>query len=198
MDHRQALVEQFSHLRNFALTITRNPDTAEDLVQDTFVRALQRGGQLQCKDRLQPWLFRILRNLHTDYYRRAARRETQETPPDAALSVPARQEQQIYFGEVAQALDKLPAGDLLTASAMQYSYEEIAFDQQLPVGTVRSRISRTRAALLTQLEHLPVGKAANDLHGPARPAGSPETGSCKPRRNEPLDRAQQPPAHPAP
>jgi len=140
-------VAEIPHLRRRARAITRNPDTADDLVQDTLLRALQKHGQLQADGRLRPWLLRILRNLHVDNGRRAAQRGTSVEPTPELLYCTPRQEQQVLLGEVAVAMRGLGAGDLLFASARQLSYAEMAARAKIPVGTVRSRLSRARAAL---------------------------------------------------
>lgn len=132
--------------------MTRNPDTADDLVQDTLVRALQKGWQLQPEGHLRPWLLRVLRNLHIDGCRRTARRGTTVEPSPELLSCAPRQEQQLFLREVTAAMKGTSAAELLVASALQLSYEEMAAQARVPVGTIRSRLSRARVQLQQMIE----------------------------------------------
>lgn len=173
MEHQRELIAEIPYLRRVARAITRNQDAADDLVQDTLLRALQKGDQRREDSSLRPWLLRVLRNLHIDGLRRAAQRglSVEISPEDA--SCPPRQELQVLLREVMTAMKSLGAGDLLFASALQYSYEEMAARKEVPVGTVRSRLSRARVHLARRLE----GEAVNDSGGCGNRQGGPAFGN---------------------
>jgi RNA polymerase sigma-70 factor (ECF subfamily) len=139
-------------LKRYALALTRDRDIAEDLVQDTLARALSRehlwhGGSLRA------WLFTILTNLDRNRRRSLAVKpgldefdETRfGTPPDDALAKRA-----IERGVAALPEDQREV--LLLVALEGLSYREVAEVQDVPIGTVMSRLSRARKALRTALE----------------------------------------------
>ncbi|AIR90930.1 sigma-70 family RNA polymerase sigma factor [Pseudomonas cremoricolorata] len=151
-------------LRRFALWLTRNAASADDLVQATIERALTRRSQQHDPERLRPWLFTILYRLFLDGKRRErlqarwlawfARRDDDEpaSSDDTERLVLAQAD--------LQAFARLPTQQralLLLVSVEGLSYKEAAEALAIPIGTVMSRLSRARAALreLTEGEPRP-------------------------------------------
>lgn len=142
-------------LRAYARSLTANADDAEDLAQDSIERALRSTGTPNPLDELRPWLFRVIRNLHYDELRkRRVRREY--SAGFGRLSVEAS-----AVGDHARdvmirlAFDKLPPETrevLFLVDVMGMKYSEAALVMDVPNGTVMSRISRARRALLKIVE----------------------------------------------
>lgn len=149
-------------LYNTARRITGDPQEAEDLVQDTYVRALQAYAQLKNPAQCRAWLYQILRNVFID-----ARRRKRSTPElvvfdgarendwkVASLWSDSLEEEvlrRLSHEEVRQALAALPEElrmALMLCDLEGFTYHEIANIFGCPVGTVRSRIARARRALL--------------------------------------------------
>lgn len=147
-----------------ALRTVRNRATAEDIVQDTCLRAYAAFDQGRQKDNFRAWLFRILVNLCIDHIRAAGREaavravsaplEPPTDSPDPERLVISRR----LGGQLRAAIDAL-APDLrlvvLLVLVEELSYVEAAESLSVPVGTVRSRLSRARGQLQSLLgEHL--------------------------------------------
>jgi RNA polymerase sigma-70 factor (ECF subfamily) len=139
-------------LRRYARALTRNPDRAEDLVQDTVERALKRFDQYEPGTNLRTWLFTILHNLNCDTLRREQRRGAHVPLEEWSKSaqMPADQGGYVYLRDLSEAIDQLADKDrqiLLMVGYEEYSYEEASAALDLAVGTVKSRLSRARARL---------------------------------------------------
>ena len=148
-----------------ALRMTRNPADAEDLVQDTYLRAFRGFGGFQEGTNLKAWLYRILTNSFINTYRKKQRQpQTVDGPDDieewylfdrlGARSVEASAEQEVLDSlpddDVKQALESLPENfrlPVLLADVEGFSYKEIAEIMDTPIGTVMSRLHRGRKAL---------------------------------------------------
>ena len=147
-------------LRRFALHLCGDADTAEDLVQDTMIRALDSRSHLRDPTLVLPWLFSIVRRAFLDDRRRTEHRiRLVEAKPDLAGPPTGNLEAEIvdrgFSDDVTRALAALPEEwrtSILLCDVEDFSYEEIAEAMSCPVGTVRSRISRGRAQLLTALQ----------------------------------------------
>ena len=141
-------------LRRYARALTRNPDRADDLVQDCLERAIRKRGLFRPTGPLQAWLFRMLVNLWRNSLR-SERRRGEHVAYDALVvepSIPAPQHGRLALGEMNRALDRLPDDQretLLLVVLEGVSYEEAATILGIPIGTVMSRLSRARAALRT-------------------------------------------------
>jgi RNA polymerase sigma-70 factor, ECF subfamily len=150
-------------LYNLARYLTRNPSDAEDLVQETYARAL-RGSELAAGANVKAWLFRILRNLFITRYRHDARGPAQE-PYDTLLDAAGGGEgalrgdvelgrlRRIVAGELEAALLEL-GDDARTAILLDvegFTETEVAQVMGCAVGTVKSRLARARAALRARL-----------------------------------------------
>ncbi len=131
---------------------------AEDLVQETCLRALERSQQLRDLDRLRPWLLRIMANLHRDHYRR--RRETvtlDEGDAEMASPEPGPVEQAersatiVMVHRAIAGLNDDQRKVLTLVDVGGFSYAEVAEALEIPLGTVMSRLSRARAQLRARL-----------------------------------------------
>lgn len=138
-------------LKRYALTLARNRPDAEDLVQDSVARALQKSGRFEPGTNLRAWLFTIMHNLHANTRRyRAARPEwvAGDDLPDA--SAPATQEAAIVWRDLNRAMAVLPPDQrdvLMLIGVEGLSYAETAEALDIPIGTVMSRLSRGREAI---------------------------------------------------
>lgn len=138
------------------LTGTR-PD-AEDLAQDTMMRALEKQSELRSPERMAGWLMAIQKTVHLNG-RRTLRPRLEVLEGGASAAEPAgdlRDEVSAHElnESLAQALDALPPewrDALWLREVEELSYEEIAAAQKCPIGTVRSRLARAREAMLRQL-----------------------------------------------
>ena len=137
---------------------TRNRDLAEELVQDTFVRALKHLDQLRDENRLDVWCARILANVHRDSLRGINPEftdddpeqlpSTQQTPEDEAHLMQTRELLEYALGKL-----KSETRQVITlVDIAGFSYAECSEILDLPVGTVMSRLSRGRDRLLTLLK----------------------------------------------
>jgi len=158
-------------LYSAALRMTRNPSDAEDLVQETFLRAYRAYDSFEEGTNLRAWLYRILTNTFINWYRARQRRPAEVDvdevedlylyrrlgPKDAASagrSTEAEVLESIADDEVREALDSLPENFRLAvylADVEGFSYQEIADIMGTPIGTVMSRIHRGRKALQKSL-----------------------------------------------
>ncbi len=166
------LVERCQHrLVRYLLYLTGRREYAEDLAQETWIRVLQRGSQYNERQRFDPWLFAIARNLAIDYLRKKGKGVQTASLPndrDAMLLVPssgpspfeaaARSEDAIRLAGQLQILSPLYREALLLRFQEDLSLQEIAQVLGAPVTTVTSRIYRGLAALRSAFEE-------GDSHG---------------------------------
>jgi RNA polymerase sigma-70 factor, ECF subfamily len=143
-------------LRRYARSLLRDSVRADDLVQDTMVRALEKAHLYQHDTNLRGWLVTIMHNEHVNATRRHMRGPIYVS--DDAIGELGRTETQeapIELREVRRAVERLPheqRAPLLLHWLHGLKYEEIATEMSLPLGTVQSRISRARKALRAMLE----------------------------------------------
>ena len=152
-------------LYNAALRMTRNRSDAEDLVQETYLRAYRGYGGFEDGTNLRAWLFRILTNTYINSYR-AKQRRPQETELNdvedlylyrriSNVESASRSAEDTLFevftdDEVKSALESLPESfrlPVLLADVQEFSYKEIAEMLDIPIGTVMSRLHRGRKAM---------------------------------------------------
>jgi RNA polymerase sigma-70 factor (ECF subfamily) len=149
---RQDLVKWIPNLRAFALSLTQNSQHADDLVQDTLVKALSNLDKFQKGTNLKAWLFTILRNsFYNDirYTKYHATSPLDDVSP-AFLETRAAQDKYMEFKDVLNGLRELVPEQreaIILIAAEGLSYEEAAEICGCPVGTVKSRLSRARARL---------------------------------------------------
>jgi RNA polymerase sigma-70 factor (ECF subfamily) len=162
-------------LRVYALSLTRDPTAADDLVHDTVVKALAGRNSFQPGTNLSAWLFRIQRNEFISGMRRVRPSVPVDTAIAEALVHPPHQESRLVMREFMAAFNKLSAVQreaLLLAVLDGKSYEDIAALTSVSVGTVKSRVSRARDTLerlLVEGEARPHPEVSEE-----RAAGRPE------------------------
>ncbi len=150
---RAGLEPCLARLWRYALVLTRANDAAEDLVQATCLRALERADQFTPGTQLDRWLFTILRSIWLNEIRSRRIRERGGfvDAEDALTSDGAREiEMNILAAEVLTAVGRLPEAQreaVLLVYAEGYSYAEAASALSVPIGTVMSRLAAARAAL---------------------------------------------------
>jgi RNA polymerase sigma-70 factor (ECF subfamily) len=152
-------VPLFDQLYNFARWLTQDTSEAEDLVQETYAKALRGFSSFQLGTNFRAWMFRILRNSFLTSRTGlkstvASGEEEEETMPSPDPTPEAVLIQQADRESVRQALSELatPFREiLLLCEVEEMSYEEIAQTLTIPIGTVMSRLSRARKALRAQL-----------------------------------------------
>lgn len=146
---KSELSRHIQSLRRYALMLTRNPAAADDLVQETLLKAINRAETWQPGSELRPWLFRIMHNTHISDLRRARTRA--DAAPDLPDPVtPETQHTQIELKQVLQALDQLPEAQrkpIILIALREMSYSEAARSLGVPLGTFMSRLGRGREAL---------------------------------------------------
>jgi RNA polymerase sigma-70 factor (ECF subfamily) len=160
-------MEYMGSLYSAALRMTRSPSDAEDLVQETYLKAYRAFGSFKEGTNLKAWLYRILTNTFINSYRARKRRPEQTDIDDVedlylyrrlggleAVSAGRSAEEEVleHFteGEVKAAVEALPEQfrmAVLLADVEGFSYKEIAEILDIPIGTVMSRLHRGRKAL---------------------------------------------------
>jgi RNA polymerase sigma-70 factor, ECF subfamily len=148
---RDAVLGAVPSLRAFAISLCGNVDRADDLVQETMLRALANIHSFQPGTNMSAWLFTILRNLFRSEYRKR-RREVEDADGSYAESLKSQPEQnsRVEFEEFRGALAKLPPDQreaLILVGASGFSYEEAAEICGCAVGTIKSRVNRARGRL---------------------------------------------------
>ena len=148
---RDDILASVPSLRAFAISLSGNGDRADDLVQETLLRALANIDSFQPGTNMSAWMFTILRNLFRSEYRKR-RREVEDTDGSYAESLKSHPEQgsRLEFQEFRTALAKLPPDQreaLVLVGASGFSYEEAANICGCAVGTIKSRVNRARTRL---------------------------------------------------
>jgi RNA polymerase sigma-70 factor (ECF subfamily) len=148
---REAVLAAVPSLRAFAISLCGNVDRADDLVQETLLRALANIDSFQPGTNMSAWLFTILRNHFRSEYRKR-RREVEDADGSYADTLKSHPEQhgRVEFEEFRTALAKLPPDQreaLVLVGASGFSYEEAANICECAVGTIKSRVNRARTRL---------------------------------------------------
>ncbi|MCB8819787.1 sigma-70 family RNA polymerase sigma factor [Microvirga rosea] len=145
------LLDAVPNLRSFAISITRNSDRAEDLIQETILRAWDKRDKFEPGTNLSAWLFTILRNAFYSHYRKVSKEvEDSDGSYAAKQIVMPEQMSRLDLQDLHEALGKLSSEHreaLLMVAAEGISYEEAAMRMGVAVGTVKSRVNRARARL---------------------------------------------------
>lgn len=160
------LIQEMPKLRKFASKLTRNAAEADDLLQATLLRALEKNDYFETNTDLFKWSSKIMYNIFVTDYRRKTKFETQYDPEFHIenRSVEADQDVKMEVKAMAEAMNYMSAEHkeilvLVCVKGMQY--QEVADMLDIPVGTVRSRLSRARNQLISLME------------GPASPGIAP-------------------------
>lgn len=139
------------HLRAYGRSLCGNPDLADDLTQDTMVKAWASRDRFERGTSIKAWTFVILRNTFLSQMRRNKfRGEYDESAIERTLSTPASQETSGEMADLQRGLMELPQDQreaLILVGAGGMSYEEAASICECALGTMKSRVSRARAAL---------------------------------------------------
>jgi len=152
---KDELVAEMSNLRAFAISLSGSVSLADDLVQETLLRAWSKSDKFQTGTSLRAWLFTILRNIYYSNYRKRAR-EVQDSDGAYArrLIVSGDQESHLDVEDFRKALARLPTEQrevLILVGANGLSYEEAATICDVEIGTIKSRLSRARSKLVELL-----------------------------------------------
>jgi len=168
LEFQHEAVVHLNSLYNYALHITMNPADAQDLVQETYLKAYRFFNSFERGTNCKAWLFKILKNNYINIFRKNAK-EPGKVDYDLIKDfyhsikdtrVDTTEAESDYFHsllheEVAQALHSLPEEfrEVIQLCDLEgFTYEEIANMVESPIGTVRSRLYRGRKLLRTQLE----------------------------------------------
>lgn len=154
-------------LFNFALKMTGSPDDADDLVQETLMKAYRFFDKFEKGTNIKAWLFRILKNSFINMYRKQSKEPDKVDYDDVsnfyesikATEIKSMHVQEDIFShllndDVAEAISELPEDFrtvIILSDIEEYSYEEIAEFIDRPIGTVRSRLHRARKLLYANL-----------------------------------------------
>jgi RNA polymerase sigma-70 factor (ECF subfamily) len=166
-DFNEEIVPHLDALYNFALRLTTDPNDAEDLVQDTIVKAYRFFNSYEKGTNAKAWLFRILKNSYINNYRKKSKQPNQvdydevasfyETIRDERTDtsdMEDRMYRELIDDDISGALESLPEDFrtvVLLCDIEGFTYEEIANMLDVPIGTIRSRLHRGRNLLRTQL-----------------------------------------------
>ncbi|MET0369932.1 MAG: sigma-70 family RNA polymerase sigma factor [Sphingobium sp.] len=155
-DFKRELAAVLPHLRAFGRSLSGNRDVADDLVQETLLKAWAARTRFQAGTNMRAWTFIILRNHYLSQMRRARfRGEWDDLAADRLLAAPAGQDKHVELSDMQRALLQLPQPQreaLILVGAGGFAYEEAADICGVAVGTIKSRVARGRAALEQILE----------------------------------------------
>lgn len=145
------------YLRRYARALVRDPQVADDLVQDCLERAIDRRSLWRGTGPLKSWLYVIMKNIHRNERRKYATRPTIVSVDDAhsSLATPPGQDGRAALRDVLSALDNLSDDhrDVVILAAIEgLPYSEISQVLDIPIGTVMSRLSRARDALIGAID----------------------------------------------
>ncbi|MFW2852699.1 sigma-70 family RNA polymerase sigma factor [Sphingomonas sp. TX0543] len=167
-DFGAALSDLMPRLASYARSLTRNPDAAQDLVQDTVLKAWRSRASFEAGTNLKAWTFRILRNSFLSQVRRKGAGQAGETAEPIDVPVASNQEWVVTLGDVRRLWPRLTPEQqrcIQCVGIEGLSYEETATIEQVPVGTIKSRVVRGRQMLRALLDHASSGRLYNsDSH----------------------------------
>lgn len=167
---QQLIVHEIPQLRRYARFLVRDPQAADDLVQDTLVRAVAAIDSWQTDSNMRAWLLTIMKNIMRNDFRRARNAHIylgHEFDRHPGIAVQGNQEPRVALLDLQRALNELPDEyqQVLLLSALDgLRYEEMAMILDVPIGTVRSRLSRGRLALWSLMD---------GTRAPAKPTSRP-------------------------
>ncbi|MBA3971931.1 MAG: RNA polymerase sigma factor [Bacteroidetes bacterium] len=161
IEFNQQLVNQRTPLKNFAYSLTLNSEEAQDLVQETFLKALKYRDKFVDATNLKAWLYTIMKNTFINTYRRSVKTRQIITQTDDISNVKQLSgsnspdaESQINVKNIHKAINALD--DEYKVPFTRYfdgfKYKEIADELDLPIGTVKSRIFLARKRLMADLK----------------------------------------------
>ncbi len=160
IEFSQALINNADYLKPFAVTLTRDTETAKDLLQETMYRALANREKYNSGTNIKAWLYTIMRNIFINDYRRRSKQNTifDASPNDFLLDLSQPRiantaESALVMKDVQSAIHQLPQifRDPFLLYFEGYKYNEIATILTEPLGTIKSRIHFARKLLKQQL-----------------------------------------------
>ncbi len=150
-EFKDELAQVIPHLRAFGRSLSGSRDLADDLVQETLLKAWAARKRFQAGTNMRAWTFIILRNLFLSQMRRARfKGEWDDVTASKILAAPASQDRHVELGDMQRALLHLPQPQreaLILVGAGGFAYEEAAEICGCAVGTIKSRVARGRVAL---------------------------------------------------
>ncbi len=174
-DIQRKIEAELPSLRRYARALIRDVLDADDLVQECLTRALTKLHLWRDGSNLRAWLFTILHNQYVNYVRRSIRADAPVEFDAAApqLSQPGNQEKRLELRDLDRALGRLPTEQrtvILLVGLEGLPYAEVSAALGIPVGTVRSRLSRGRATLCQLMGVDPDRRSATEIRAPRREA----------------------------
>jgi RNA polymerase sigma-70 factor, ECF subfamily len=175
-EFREQLIAAIPGLRAFGMSLTARADYADDLVQETLMKAWNHQQSFEAGNNLRAWLYTILRN---EFYSQMRKRRREIEDADGAYSnkvaTPGEQEGHLDMADLRLAMAKLPDDQreaIILVGASGFSYQEVAQICGVAIGTVKSRVSRAREKLAALLGPEVVIPAAGEVIEPAEHAES--------------------------
>jgi RNA polymerase sigma-70 factor (ECF subfamily) len=173
-DPHRDIEAEIPRLRRYARALTRDLITADDLVQDCLTRALGKLHLWQQGTDLRAWLFAILHNQYVNHIRRTAREGARVglSEREPLLARAPQQGRRLELRDLGRAIAKLPDAQrsvILLVGLEGMSYGEVAAVLDVPVGTIRSRLSRGREALRRLTGSIQTGNADTPINVRNRP-----------------------------
>lgn len=166
-DFNEEIIPHLDALYNFGLRLTSDPNDAEDLVQDTIVKAYRFFSSYEKGTNAKAWLFRILKNSYINNYRKKFKKPQQVDYDEVASfyetiraertdssDLEDKMFRELIDDDISKALDEIPENFrtvVLLCDVEDFTYEEIANMLDVPIGTIRSRLHRGRNLLKAQL-----------------------------------------------
>ncbi|MFA5593528.1 MAG: sigma-70 family RNA polymerase sigma factor [Micavibrio sp.] len=154
---QRELVAEMPKLKKFAVKLTRNTSEADDLVQSTLLRAMEKADYFETGTNLFKWTSKVMYNIFVTSYRRKTKFESQYDPTFHIenRSIEADQHIKSEVKALGRAMEKMSAEHkeiLVMVCVKGMQYQEVADLLEIPVGTVRSRLSRARSQLISLME----------------------------------------------
>ncbi len=166
-DFEEEIIPHLDAMYNFALRLTSDPSDAEDLVQDTIVKAFRFFDSYEKGTNAKAWLFRILKNSYINNYRKQSKKPSQVDYDEVSTfyetiraertdtsDLEDKMFRELIDDDISNALDELPEDFrtvVLLCDVEGFTYEEISNMLDVPIGTIRSRLHRGRNLLKSQL-----------------------------------------------
>lgn len=166
-DFEEEIIPHLDAMYNFALRLTSDPSDAEDLVQDTIVKAFRFFSSYEKGTNAKAWLFRILKNSYINNYRKKSKQPNQVDYDEVSTfyetiraertdtsDLEDKMFRDLIDDDISNALEELPEDFrtvVLLCDVEGFTYEEIANMLDVPIGTIRSRLHRGRNLLKAQL-----------------------------------------------
>lgn len=154
------LIDLQKYMYNFALSLTRNCEDAEDLVMQVNEKVLSNPEKFKQDDNFKGWVTLIIRNDFINSYRRQVRRQEciydcdPRQLPDESIPRSESADADLIYSQLRQKLREIPNYELLLGYMNGYTYDQLADIMELPIGTIKSRIFFARKQIKTFLKSL--------------------------------------------